>query len=64
MKYFLFYEDHNGYVGFESFDTEELAIAFIRARLQQPNRTDYRLIQGTELKLEPFERVLDVRVSK
>lgn len=69
MKYFVYYNDGpyelDG-VGFESFDSKELALAFVRERLQhaeKPNVDHYTLIEGFEKKLEPFERVLDVRVK-
>lgn len=68
MKYFVYYHDdydEMGGKGLEAFQSQELALNFIRERLkncEKPDIANYNLFRAHELKLEAYERVLDIRI--
>ena len=72
MNYFVYWNDDycdNGGMGLEKFDSESDALSFIEGRMANISRlrdadvSNYTLIRGTEVELEPVETVIKVRTK-
>ena len=64
MKYFVIWERQYEGNGVEEFDSEEGAVGYINRFLSADNRSSFRLIEGSELLLEPVTVVNAYRVKR